>query len=107
MILVIFCIFDPFKKAQKWKLDQFLKYTPRNIPNGVRKSKKVGSIALDNQIGRPKNVEKIVIFVVLVIFGIFNIFRAAYLVIKGIATNFLWLSDTIRDISRGVFQELV
>ena len=65
---MIFGIFDPFKKAPKWKLHQFLKYTPRNIPNGVRKSKKVGSIALDNQIGRPKNVEKNVIFVILVIF---------------------------------------
>ena len=66
-----FGIFDPFKKAPKWKLDQFLKYTPRNLPNGVRKSKKVGSIALDNQVGRPKNVEKNVIFVILVIFCVF------------------------------------
>ena len=74
MILVIFCIFDPFKKAQKWKLDQFLKYTPRNIPNGVRKSKKVGSIAIGNQISRPKNVKKNMMFV---IFGIFNPFKNA------------------------------
>ena len=58
MIFVIFGIFDPFKKSQKWKLDQFLKYIPRNNPYGVRKSKKVGNIALDNQIDRPKNVEK-------------------------------------------------
>ena len=58
MILVIFGIFDPFKKAQKWKLDQFLKYTPTNIPNGVKKSKKVGNIAFGNQIGRPKIVKK-------------------------------------------------
>ena len=58
LILVIFGIFDHFKKAQKWKLDQFPKYTPRNIPNGVRKSKKVGNIALGNQIGRPKSVKK-------------------------------------------------
>ena len=58
VILVIFSIFDPFQKAQKWKLGQFLKYTPRNIHNGVRKSKKVGSIALGNQISRPKHVEK-------------------------------------------------
>ena len=71
MIIVIFGISNPFKNAQKWKLDQFLKYTSRNIPNGVRKSKKVGSIALDNQIGRPKNVEKNVIFVILVIFYAF------------------------------------
>ena len=58
MILVIFGIFDRFKKAQKWKLDQILKYTPRNIPNGDRKSKKLGNIALGNQIYHPKNVEK-------------------------------------------------
>ena len=45
------------ENAQKWKLDQFLKHTPRNIPNGVRKSKKVGSNALANQISRPKNIE--------------------------------------------------
>ena len=52
--------FSTFSKenAQKWKLDQFLKYTPRNIPNGLRKSKKVGSIAIGNQISRPKNIEK-------------------------------------------------
>ena len=68
---MIFGIFDPFKKAPKWKLDQFHKYTPRNIPNGVRKLKKVGSIALGNQINRPKNVEKNVIFVILVIFYAF------------------------------------
>ena len=43
---------------KKWKLDQFLKYAPRNIPNGLRKSKKVGSIAIGNQISRPKNIEK-------------------------------------------------
>ena len=49
--LVIFAIFDSFQKAQKWKLGQFLKYTPRNIPNGVRKWKKFGDIALGNQIG--------------------------------------------------------
>ena len=36
VIFVIFGIFDPFKKAQKWKLDQFLKYTPRNNPYDVR-----------------------------------------------------------------------
>ena len=58
VILVIFGILDPFQKAQKWKLDQFLIYTPRNIPSGVRKSKKFGNIALGNQIRRPKNVEK-------------------------------------------------
>ena len=53
-----FFMFDPFKKAQKWKLEQILKYTPINIPNGLRKSKKVGSIAIGNQISHPKNVEK-------------------------------------------------
>ena len=58
VILVIFGIFDSFQKAQKWKLGQFLKYTPRNIHNGVRKSRKFGNIALGNQLGRPKNVEK-------------------------------------------------
>ena len=51
-------MFDPFKKAQKWKLEQILKYTPINIPNGLRKLKKVGSIAIGNQISHPKNVEK-------------------------------------------------
>ena len=51
-------MFDPFKKAQKWKLEQILKYTTINIPNGLRKSKKVGSIAIGNQISHPKNVEK-------------------------------------------------
>ena len=65
---MIFGIFNPFKNAKKWKLDQFLKYAPRNIPNGLRKSKKVGSIAIGNQISRPKNVKKNVIFVILVIF---------------------------------------
>ena len=54
----IFGIFDPFKKPQKWKLGQFLEYTPRNISNGVRKSKKFGNIALGNQIACPKNVKK-------------------------------------------------
>ena len=56
--LVTFGIFDSFQKAQKWKLGQFLKYAPKNIPSGVRKSKKFGNIALGNQIGWPKNVEK-------------------------------------------------
>ena len=73
----IFGIFDPFKKPQKWKLGQFLEYTPRNISNGVRKSKKAGSIAIGNQISRPENVEKNVIFVILVIFGIFDPFKKA------------------------------
>ena len=57
-ILLIFGIFDLFEKAQKRKLGEFLKYVPRNIPNGVRKWKKFGDIALGNQIGWPKNVEK-------------------------------------------------
>ena len=56
--LVIFGIFDSFQKAQKWKLGQFLKYAPKNIPSGVRKSKKFGNIALGNQIACPKNVKK-------------------------------------------------
>ena len=55
---VIFGIFKPFQEPQKWKLGQFLKYAPKNIPSGVRKSKKFGDIALGNQIGWPKNVEK-------------------------------------------------
>ena len=58
VILVIFGIFYPFQKAQKWKLGQFLKYSPKNIPSGVRKSKKFGDITLGNQIACPKNVEK-------------------------------------------------
>ena len=37
----------------------------------------------------------------------FNIFRAAYLVTNGNATNFLWLSGTIGDTSRGTFKEFV
>ena len=53
-----FFMFDPFKKAQKWKLEQILKYTPINIPNGLRKSKKVGSIAIGYQIIHPKNLER-------------------------------------------------
>ena len=57
-LLVIFGIFDPFQKAQKWKLGQFLVYAFKNIPSGVRKSRKFGNIALGNQIACPKNVEK-------------------------------------------------
>jgi len=36
----------------------------------------------------------------------FNIFKTAYLVTKGYVTKFLWPSDTTRDISNGIFQEL-
>ena len=57
-ILLIFGIFDLFEKAQKRKLGQFQKYAPKNIPSGAGKSKKFGDIALGNQIGWPKNVEK-------------------------------------------------
>ena len=73
---MIFGIFDPFQKAQKWQLGQFLKYTPRNIPSGVKKSKKFGNIGLGNQIRGPKNVEKRD-FCLLVIFGIFDPFQKA------------------------------
>ena len=75
---MIFSIFDPFQKAQKWKLGQFLKYASKNIPSGVRKSTKFGNIALCNQIACPKNVKKNVIsIVILVIFGIFDFFQKA------------------------------
>ena len=59
---MIFGIFNFFQKAQKLKLGQFLKYAIRNIPSGVRKSKKFGNIALGNQIGHLKNGEKNLIF---------------------------------------------
>ena len=74
---MIFSIFDPFQKAQKWKLGQFLKYASKNIPSGVRKSTKFGNIALGNQIGHLKNGEKNLIFGILLIFGIFDLFEKA------------------------------
>ena len=55
---VIFGIFKPFQEPQKWKLGQFLKYTPRNFPKDARKSKKVSNIASGDEIGCPLSVEK-------------------------------------------------
>ena len=55
-IFGIFDIFDPFQEAQKWKLGQFLTCTPKTIPNDVRKSQKISTIALGNQIGHAENV---------------------------------------------------
>ena len=46
-------------RPKKWKLGQFLEYTPRNFPHNTRKSKTFSNIALGNQFGRPKNVKKI------------------------------------------------
>ena len=92
---MIFGIFDPFQKAQKWQLGQFLKYTPRNIPSGVKKSKKFGNIGLGNQIRGPKNVEKRD-FCLLVIFGIFDPFQKAQKWQLG-----QFLKYIIRNISNG------
>ena len=58
VIFGIFDIFDLIQEAQKWKLGQILIYTPKTIPNDVRKSKIICNIALGNQIGRAENVEK-------------------------------------------------
>ena len=55
VIFVIFVIFDLIQEAQKWKLGQFLIYTPKTIPNDVRKSKEISNIALGNQIGYTEN----------------------------------------------------
>ena len=74
---MIFGVFDFFQKAQKWRLGQFLKYTIRNIPSGARKSKKFGNIALDNQNAVLKMLKKNIIFVILVIFSIFDPFQKA------------------------------
>ena len=57
-IFEIFPIFDPYEKGQKLKLGQFLKYTPRNTPKDVRKSKRLSNNTLGDQIRRPENVEK-------------------------------------------------
>ena len=56
-IFEIFPIFDPYENGQKLKLGQFLKYTPRNTPEDVRKSKRLSNNALGDQIRRPKNDE--------------------------------------------------